>query len=257
MFETILYEVNNGVAWIRLNRPDKLNAFIGQMNKEIAKALKQSSRDKEVRAVVITGEGRAFCSGQDLSEVSEDMDHGEVLRNNYGPMVKELAACEKPVIAAVNGVAAGAGMSLALACDFRLLSEKASFVEAFIHVGLIPDSGNLYYLTRLVGHAKAMELAVFGEKITADKAQELGLANKVIPMDDWESEVRAYAERLANMPTKAIGLIKRYLNESYDPSLEEYLEKEAYGQRVAGQSEDHREGVDAFLEKRKPVFQGK
>ncbi|WP_421383826.1 enoyl-CoA hydratase-related protein [Bacillus salacetis] len=257
MFETILYEVSNGVAWIRMNRPDKLNAFIAQMNAEIAKALKQSSRDEAVRAVVITGEGRAFCSGQDLSEVTEDMDHGEVLRNHYGPMVKELAACEKPVIAAVNGVAAGAGMSLALACDFRLLSEKASFVEAFIHVGLVPDSGNLYYLTRLVGHAKALELAVFGEKITAEKAEQLGLANKVIGLDDWEAEVKAYAEKLASMPTKAIGLIKRYLNESYNSSLEEYLEKEAYGQRIAGQSSDHREGVTAFMEKRKPVFQGK
>ncbi|MCP3738385.1 enoyl-CoA hydratase-related protein [Rossellomorea sp. BNER] len=257
MFETISYEVRDRVAWITMKRPDKLNAFIKQMNQEIQKAFKQAGRDEEVRAVVITGEGRAFCSGQDLSEVDENMNLGDVLRNYYGPMVKEIAQCEKPIIAAVNGVAAGAGMSLALACDFRLLSEKASFVEAFIHVGLIPDAGNLYYLTRLVGRAKALELAVLGEKVSAEKAKELGLATEVISLDEWDEKVEAFAIRLANMPTKAIGLIKRYLNESDKDDLHEYLEKEAYGQRIAGLTEDHREGVTAFMEKRKPEFKGK
>ncbi|XXM74399.1 enoyl-CoA hydratase-related protein [Lysinibacillus sphaericus] len=257
MYETIKYEVRNHVAWITLNRPDKLNAFIRQLNLEVAKAVKESSRDKGVRAVVITGEGRAFCSGQDLSEVDEEMDHGEVLRNNYGPMVKEIEACEKPVIAAVNGVAAGAGFSLALACDFRIVSEKASFVQAFVHVGLVPDTGNLYYLTNLVGYAKALELAVFGEKITADQAEKLGLVTKIIPVEGWQEETTAFAERIASMPTKAIGLMKRLLKGSHDISFNEYLEKEAFAQRIAGQTQDHREGVTAFLEKRRPAFHGK
>ncbi len=257
MFETIKYEVNNHVAWITLNRPDKLNAFIRQLNQEVQKAVKESARNEEVRAIVITGEGRAFCSGQDLSEVDESMDHGDVLRNNYGPMVMEIEKCEKPVIAAVNGVAAGAGFSLALACDFRLVSEKASFVQAFVHVGLVPDSGNLYYLSNILGYAKALELAVFGEKITAEQAEKLGLVTKRISVDQWQEETSAFAERLASMPTKAIGLMKRLLKGSHDLSFPEYLEKEAHAQRIAGLTNDHREGVIAFMEKRKPAFHGK
>lgn len=257
MFETVLYEVKNSVAYLSLNRPDKLNAFTEQLNKELQMAVKQASRDENVRAVVITGEGRAFCSGEDLAGVNENMDHGEVLRKRYNPMVMELDKCEKPVIAAINGVAAGAGMSLALACDFRLASEKASFVEAFIHVGLVPDAGNLYYLPRLVGHAKALELAVLGEKISALDAKDFGLVTKVIPLENWQEEVTAFAERLANMPTIAIGLIKRQLKASWHSSLEECLERDAQGQRIAGLTADHIEGVRAFMEKRKPVFTGK
>lgn len=256
MFETVLYDVRNQVAYITLNRPDKLNAFTEQLNKEIQAAIKNASRDKGVRALVLTGAGRAFCSGEDLSGVSEDMDHGEVLRRRYNPMLLELERCEKPVIAAVNGVAAGAGMSLALACDFRIASEKASFVEAFIHVGLVPDAGNLYYLPRLIGHAKAMELAVFGEKLPADKAKELGLVTEVLPLEEWNEGVSAFAERLATMPTKAIGLIKRNLKASWHSDLEGFLERDAQSQRIAGLSNDHKEGVQAFLEKRKPVFKG-
>ncbi|MBY6052693.1 enoyl-CoA hydratase-related protein [Cytobacillus firmus] len=257
MFETVKYEVGNGVAWITLNRPDKLNAFTEQLNKEVQHSVKQASRDKEVRCLVITGEGRAFCSGQDLQGVNEDMDHGEVLRQFYNPMVMEIHRCEKPIIAAVNGVAAGAGMSLALACDFRLLSEKASFLEAFIHVGLMPDAGNLYFLPKLIGHAKAMELAVLGEKINAEEAKELGLATKVIPMEQWQAEITAFAERLASMPTAAIAVIKKNLKASWDSTLEESLERDAQGQRIAGLTLDHKEGVAAFMQKRKPVFQGK
>lgn len=256
MFETVLYEVRNQVAYITLNRPDKLNAFTQQLNKELQLAIKNASRDKSVRALVITGAGRAFCSGEDLSGVTEDMDHGEVLRKRYNPMLHELDRCEKPVIAAVNGVAAGAGMSLALACDLRIASEKASFVEAFIHVGLVPDAGNLYYLPRLIGHAKAMELAVFGEKVPAEKAKELGLVTEVIRLEEWDEKVAAFAERLANMPTKAIGLIKRSLKASWHSNLEEFLEKDAQSQRIAGQTADHKEGVLAFREKRKAVFKG-
>ena len=256
MYKTIRYEVIDGVAWLYLNRPDKLNAFIAQMNHEVKDAVKVATSDDEVRCLVITGEGRAFCSGQDLSEVDEDMDHGQVLRDYYGPMIRQIRQCEKPIIAAVNGVAAGAGFSLALACDFRLVSDRASFVNAFIHVGLIPDSGNLFYLTQLVGHLKALELSVLGEKVSAKHAVEMGLANRLVSVDVWEEEVSAFAIRLATLPTKAIGLIKRSLKATSELSFEDYLEREAQGQRIAGLTKDHREGVNAFLEKRKPVFAG-
>ncbi|WP_017753437.1 enoyl-CoA hydratase-related protein [Calidifontibacillus oryziterrae] len=256
MFETIKFEVTSGVAWLTLNRPDKLNAFTEQMNTEIVRALKDVARNPEVRCLVITGEGRAFCAGEDLGSLGEETNHGEILRNRYNPMIKQLATLEKPVIAAINGVAAGAGLSLALACDFRLASEKASLVEAFIHIGLIPDSGNLYYLPRLVGQAKALELAMLGEKISANEAKSIGLVTKVIPLESWHDEVSSFAEKLANMPTKAIGLIKRYVNDSWDSDLIEMLEKEAVGQRAAGVTNDHKEGVAAFLEKRKPQFHG-
>ncbi|QED47680.1 enoyl-CoA hydratase-related protein [Cytobacillus dafuensis] len=257
MYETIKYEIRKSVAWITLNRPEKLNAFTEQVNREVQQSIKKANKDPEVRCLVITGEGRAFCSGQDLDGVLEDMNHGEVLRKHYNPMVLELYKCEKPVIAAVNGVAAGAGMSLALACDFRLLSEKASFIEAFIHVGLVPDAGNLYYLPKLIGYAKALELAVLGDKISAHDAENLGLATKVIPLERWTEEVALFAERLASMPTVAIGLIKKNLKSSWNLTLEESLEKDAQAQRIAGLTSDHIEGVKSFMEKRKPVFLGK
>ncbi|WP_026690061.1 enoyl-CoA hydratase-related protein [Alteribacter aurantiacus] len=256
-FETILYRVENKVAWLTLNRPDKLNAFTEQMNKEIIKALRTAGKDPDVRAVVFIGSGRAFSSGEDLAGVTEETDHAEFLRKRYNPMIKEMAALEKPIISAVNGVAAGAGMSLALASDFRLASEKATFVEAFIHIGLVPDSGTLYYLPRLVGHAKAMELAVFGDKVPASKGKELGLVNEVYSHEEFETKVKEYAERLANMPTKAIGLIKRYLYKSWDYDLAEMLEFEAFAQRTAGKTQDHHEGMKAFFAKRQPSYSGK
>lgn len=257
MFETIYYEIRNHVAWITLNRPEKLNAFNEKLNKEVELAVKNASKDSHVRCLVITGEGRAFCSGQDLEGVLEHMDHGEVIRKRYNPMVLAINACEKPVVAAVNGVAAGAGMSLALACDFRLLSDKASFIQSFIHVGLVPDAGNLYYLPKLIGHAKALELAIFGEKISASDAYNIGLATKVIHNQNWSEEVEQFSQRLANMPTKAIGMIKKNLKASWSSSLQESLERDAQSQRIAGLTTDHMEGVKAFMEKREPHFQGK
>ncbi|KGX90195.1 enoyl-CoA hydratase-related protein [Pontibacillus marinus] len=257
MYETILYNVDQGVATITLNRPDSLNAFTKQLNDDVRKAVKQASGDSDVRCIVITGAGRAFCSGQDLKDVGESADFGEVLRNNYHPMVREIERCEKPVIAAVNGVAAGAGFSLALACDFRIASEKSSFIQAFIHIGLVPDAANLYYLPKLIGEAKTMELAVLGDKISAETAQQYGLLTKLVSSDNWEDEVNAFAGRLAAMPTKAIGLIKRSIKASWNITFDEYLEKEAYGQRIAGLTDDFEEGVQAFIDKRKPAFQGK
>lgn len=257
MFETVTYEVRGNTAWLTLNRPEKLNAFNAQLNKDVQKAVKEASKDPNIRVIVLTGAGRAFCSGQDLEGVDEQTNLGDVLRTLYNPMVLEIEKCEKPIIAAVNGVAAGAGMSLALACDFRIASDKASFLQAFIHVGLIPDAGNLYFLPRLVGHAKALELAVLGEKIPAEEALRLGLVTRLAPADYFLEETAAFAERLAALPTKAIGLIKRNLKASWHENLEEFLERDAQGQRIAGQTEDHREGVEAFLSKRKPVFRGR
>ncbi|WP_270182479.1 enoyl-CoA hydratase-related protein [Alkalihalobacillus sp. CinArs1] len=256
MYETIEYETRDRIAWIRLNRPDKMNAFTMVMNKEVQEAVERGEANEDVRCIVITGNGRAFCAGQDLNGVDEGLDHGDVLRSAYNPMVKQVVNCEKPVVAAVNGVAAGAGMSLALACDFRLAHENASFIEAFVHVGLVPDSGSMYFLPRLIGHAKALELAMLGDKVSASNAKELGMVNDVYEHDAWEEKVSKFAARLSNLPPKAVSLIKEGMAKSWDSSLEEVLEFEAEAQRKAGRTNDHHEGVKAFIEKRRPVFQG-
>jgi 2-(1,2-epoxy-1,2-dihydrophenyl)acetyl-CoA isomerase len=256
MYETIQYMNVDGVATITLARPDTLNAFNRTMTREITAAVKEAGKDNRVRCLVFTGAGRGFCSGQDLSDVDENMDHGQVLREQYGPMIKQIMSLEKPVVAAVNGVAAGAGFSLALACDFRLASEKSSFLNAFINIGLIPDSGNLYFLQNLIGYSKAAELSILGERISAEKALELGLVTKVIPTESWDEETIKFTEYLAKLPTKAVGLIKRNLKQVNSLSFEEYLEAEAQGQRIAGLTEDHQEGVQACIEKRKPIFIG-
>jgi|SRR5690625_3175157 len=257
MFETIQYIVKKRTAWITLNRPDKLNAINEQMNIEITKAIKEVKRDETVRCLVITGSGRAFSAGEDLGGLEDDTDYANILRERYHPMLKELATLEKPVVAAINGTAAGSGMSLALASDFRLVSEKASFIESFIHIGLVPDSGNLYYLPMLVGQAKALELAILGEKVSAQEAKKLGLATKVLNEEEFHEQVSMFSDQLADKPTKAIGLIKRYLQESWELNLDQLLEKEAYAQQIAGNTSDHKEGVEAFMTKRKPVFNGR
>lgn len=256
MFDTIIYEVKDSAAWITLNRPKKLNSFNETMHFEMLKALKTAENDQNVRAIVLTGAGRAFSAGQDLAEVDDTIDYGVLLRNRYNPIIQKIAGIGKPVIAAVNGTAAGAGFSLALAADFRLVSEKATFLNAFIHIGLVPDSGNTYYLPRMVGHAKALELMMLGEKVDAEEAARLGIATQVIPAQGWEKEIAAFVGKLASMPTRALALIKESLLQSWSSSLEEVLEGEAHAQRLAGQSNDHQEGVKAFLEKRKPAFKG-
>lgn len=259
MYETILYEVKDGVATLTLNRPDKLNSFTEQMNTEIVKVCKEVAKNDEIRTLLITGSGRAFCAGEDLDSVSgeQEINHGEFLRKRYNPMMMQIHQLEKPVVAAVNGAAAGAGFSLALACDFRVASSKASFIEAFIHIGLVPDSGSSYFLPRLIGLGKALELAILGEKISAEKAQELGLVYQVSEPDQLMDDARALTKRLASMPTKAIGLIKRSMHKGIASSIEEALEYEAYAQEIAGKTKDHKEGVASFIEKRKPVFEGK
>ncbi|GAB3043743.1 enoyl-CoA hydratase-related protein [Virgibacillus ainsalahensis] len=256
MYETLKYEINNQVGWLTLNRPEKLNAFTEQMNKEVIQALKSFQKDAEVRAIVITGKGKAFSSGEDLSGLHADVDHREMILTRYKPMMEQLAKVEKPTIAVINGAAAGAGFSFALACDFRIASEKASFIQAFINIGLIPDSGSLYYLPRIIGMAKALELTMLGEKVKANKAKEYGLVTKVVSQDTLEEETQAFAENLASKPTKAIGLIKRYMQQSFETPLDEMLDNEAYGQKIAGTTEDYKEGVTAFFEKRQSEYKG-
>lgn len=257
MYHTILFEVKENVAVLTLNRADKLNSFTEEMNKEITKACKEVARNSEIRALLISGAGKAFCAGQDLTDINEGINHGDFLRQRYNPMIMAIHQLEKPVIAAVNGAAAGAGFSLALACDFRLASMKASFLEAFIHIGLVPDSGSSYFLPRIVGLSKALELAVLGEKISAEKALGLGLVSQLSEPEQLEEEAFQFAKRLAGMPTKAIGLIKKAMHKGFNSSLEETLEYEAYAQEIAGKSYDHKEGVTAFMEKRKASFEGK
>ncbi|GEB32455.1 MULTISPECIES: enoyl-CoA hydratase-related protein [Brevibacillus] len=258
MYETILYEVSEGVAIVTLNRPDKFNAFTEVMHKEIIAALKQAQKDDAVRCILLTGAGRAFNAGQDLSEVSGgDVDFGGFLRERYNPMILQMHKTEKPIVAAVNGVAAGAGMSVALACDIRLASEKASFVNAFVGIGLVPDSGGCYFLPRIVGIGKALELAMTGEKVSAQEALGIGLVNQVYPAESFMEDALAYARKLAALPTRAIGLIKRAMYKGLEMGLEETLAYEAYAQEAAGSTADHKEGVAAFMEKRAPRFTGR
>ncbi|MCP3905208.1 MAG: 2-(1,2-epoxy-1,2-dihydrophenyl)acetyl-CoA isomerase [Planctomycetes bacterium] len=261
-YDTLTVDTTDHVATITLDRPDVFNAFSDQLTTDLAGALKQAQRDRDVRVVVITGAGKAFSSGQDLGELKERYVPGYVpelsrdIRKRYNPIIKQVCGMPKPVIAAVNGVAAGAGCSLALACDLRIASEHATFIEVFVNVGLIPDSGSSYFLPRLVGHARAMELCCTGRKVKAEEAERLGLVNKVVPAGELMDETMKLASSLAAMPAKAIALTKRLFNQSLGNDLDGQLEAEAYAQETAGLTADHMEGVTAFLEKRKPEFKG-
>lgn len=260
---TITLDVAKHVATITLNRPDVLNAFNDDVSREFIDTLKQVARDDDVRVVILTGSGRAFSSGQDLGDLEAKYVPGHVpafgedLKKRYDPWVKLIRTMEKPVIAAVNGVAAGAGCSLALACDIRIASEHAKFIEVFVNVGLVPDSASTWTLPRLVGLGRAMELCMTGRPVKADEALAIGMVNQVVPADDLESAAATMAERLASLPTRAISLTKRLLNESFERTLSEQLDAESFAQETAGQTADHFEGVTAFLQKRTPSFTGK
>ncbi len=262
-YETLIVDSADSICTITMNRPEVYNALNDKLTYELQDALKSADRDAAARVVILTGAGKAFCSGQDLGDLKEKYVPGYVphlgddLRKRYNPIVKRIREMEKPVIAAVNGVAAGAGLSFALACDIRIASEAASFIEVFINVGLIPDSGSTFMLPRLVGLAKAMELCLTGDKVSAAEAHRIGLVNTVVPADALMEETHKVAARLSGLPARGIALTKRLLNESFDNDLLEQLEAEAFAQETAGMTEDHFEGVVAFVEKRKPTFKGK
>lgn len=247
---------DGSVMTITLNRPDVLNAINKAMHDSLAAALKEA-RSTDVRAVVLTGAGRGFCVGQDLTEFSEAAgDIAERLRGTYHPNILAIRALEKPVIAAVNGPAAGAGLSFACACDLRIASESASFIPAFINIGLVPDSGGTFFVTRLLGYARAFEWLTSGRKLSAAEAHGWGLVSQVVEPDSLAAVAADLAARLAAMPTLAIGMTKRLLDNAAGSTLEEQLEREAQLQAAATRTDDFREGVAAFLEKRKPEFKG-
>lgn len=258
-YSTVLYEVKRGTAWVTLHRPEVLNAFNEQLTTDLHNALKEAEQDELVRCVVISGSGRGFCSGQDLKshQGEERRSLKESLERRYNPIIRRIRNMQKPIIAMINGVAAGAGASLALACDMRIMAESASLIEAFIRIGLVPDSGSHWFLIRQVGMAKAFELSALGDSVDSQNALNLGLVNMVVPDDGLREETERVANRFAEGPTKAIGLIKRALNKAAHSDLETILEYEAYLQEIASLTEDHREGIRAFFEKRKPVYRGK
>ncbi|MFM9838642.1 MAG: enoyl-CoA hydratase/isomerase family protein [Cyclobacteriaceae bacterium] len=256
--EFLKYEVKEGVATISLNRPEVYNALNDGITYELQDALKAVAKDDQVRVVVLTGEGKAFCSGQDLKDSAKQAKRSflDSLHKRYNPIISAMRNLPKPIIGRVNGVAAGAGCSLALACDVIVASEEATLIEVFINIGLVPDSGSAYFLPRLIGMAKAFELCSRGNKVKAKEAFEMGLVNKVVSAAELDAAVKEYTDYYSSAPTKAIGLIKKMLNKSATSTLDEMLEYEAYCQEIAGAAYDHKEGVQAFLEKRKPVFMG-
>jgi len=251
------YEVVNGVAWIRLNRPESLNAVNGELRRALADAVKRADRDDEAKVVVVTGEGRAFCAGADVREFGSVRGSVEDIRGEYEFLLGRLHGMPKPTIAALNGVAAGIGASIALVCDLRYAVPQASFVEAFVKIGLTVDGGASWLLPRLIGTGKALEMCYTGDPLGAEEAARLGLVNRVLEPAELEPFVRQLAERLAAGPTKALGAIKRSVAYSMQATLEEAMEFEFHLQAAQMRNEDHREGVTAFLEKRQPRFQGR
>jgi 2-(1,2-epoxy-1,2-dihydrophenyl)acetyl-CoA isomerase len=262
VYETILCEKNRGVMTIALNRPEKLNAFDGRMHEELHDALDKAAADDEIRCVMLRGEGRGFSAGADLK--SEDLsrqdadapDLGEYLRRTYSQTIKKITVMEKPVVAALHGPVYGAGVGIALACDLRVAAESARFSVAFIKIGLIPDAGVSFFLPRVVGLGRAMEMSMLGEAVDAEEAYRIGLVNTVVAEESLEEETAALATRLAAMPTRALGGIKQALYASFESDLETALEREAVGQALCGRTADHEEGVAAFFAKREPHFTG-
>ncbi|MBN2560634.1 MAG: enoyl-CoA hydratase/isomerase family protein [Phycisphaerae bacterium] len=248
---------------ITLNRPDVLNAFNGDLIAATEQAVREADEDEAVRCLVITGAGRAFCSGQDLTELAnrhesgEPIDLGQRLCKEYHPIIARIRTMEKPVLASVNGAAIGAGCSLALACDLRIAAESASFVEGFINVGLVPGSGSTFMLPRLVGVSRALELAFTGRKVPPSEALQMGLVNRVVPDAELRAESMKLAQKLAGQPTRAIGLTKRAINAAWTSDLTTQLDLEAELQAIASHTPDHRERVLAFIKKRDPRFDGR
>jgi 2-(1,2-epoxy-1,2-dihydrophenyl)acetyl-CoA isomerase len=255
---SILFSINNGVALITLNRPDKLNAFNREMALLLQSKLDECASIHEVRCVYITGSGKGFSAGQDLAEVTDPNgpSMSQILGEHYNPIVKKIRHMPKPVIAAVNGVAAGAGANIALCCDIVLATATASFIQAFSRIGLIPDSGGTYFLPRLVGWQKASALAILGDKVSAEEAEKMGMIYKVLADNIFATESILLAEKLAQMPTRSIALTKHAFNQSFTQNFEEQLILEDKFQQEAALTYDYREGVEAFLQKRNPIFKG-
>ena len=258
MNETVLRSASDGVLTLTLNRPEALNSFTVEMKEELLAALKGAARDRDVRVVVLTGAGRAFSAGQDLKERQAPgvADLGAELRLRYNTIILAMRRLEKPIIGAINGVAAGAGISVAMACDIIIASENATFIEAFLRVGLVPDTGSTWFLPRLVGPARAAEMMFTADPVDATTAERIGLVNRVVPADRLMDEAGALAARLAKSAPIALALAKRALNRAFDTTLDEALDYEAQLQSIAGRSSDHKEGVAAFVEKRAPDFRG-
>ena len=260
-FKTIEFNVDSGFATLTLNRPDRLNSFTIEMHEEVRTAMQKVHEDASIRCLVITANGRGFCAGQDLSDraVSTEggvPDLGESIEKYYNPLIESIMGLPKPVICAVNGVAAGAGASIALACDIVLAARSASFIQVFCKIGLVPDSGGTWNLPRAVGLARAKGLALLGDKLPAEQAEDWGLIWRCVDDDDLQFEARRLAAHFATQPTRGLGMIKKLLHESAANTLPEQLELEESTQRMLGQSHDYQEGVAAFLEKRPPEFKG-
>ncbi len=259
MNQSILLKIENQIATITLNRPEVFNSFNREMALLLQKTLDECEVNNDVRAIVLTGNGNAFCAGQDLKEVTNpELNPGfkKILEEHYNPIITKIRHIEKPIIAAVNGVAAGAGANIALACDVVIAHENVSFIQAFSLIGLIPDSAGTFFLPRLIGFQKASALAMLGDKISAQEAERLGMIYKYVPLEEFEGSVEKLAIKMANMPTKALGLIKQSLNASITNNLEQQLALESKNQIEAASTNDYAEGVAAFIEKRKPNFKG-
>ncbi len=257
-FETILFSLDDGVARLTLNRPDRLNSFTVQMHGEVAQALEQAST---ARVLVLTGAGRGFCAGQDLSDRAvapggDGVDLGESLENRYNPLIRKLTSLPMPVICAVNGVAAGAGANIALACDIVIAAKSAKFIQSFANIGLIPDSGGTSTLPRLAGQARALGLALTGEPLTAERAEAWGMIWKCVDDDKLGAEVDLLAAKFASAPTRGLALTKQLIRESGARTLDAQLDVERDAQRTLGRTSDYKEGVGAFMEKRQPKFTG-
>lgn len=254
----IKFEIKDKVAVITLDRPEKFNSFIREMALALQEKLKQCAEDASIRAILLTGSGKAFCAGQDLGEAIDPNgpELSKIVSEHYNPIIELIRSIEKPVVCAVNGVAAGAGANIALSCDITLAAESSSFIQAFSKIGLIPDSGGTFFLPRIIGMQKATTLMMLGDKVSAKEAEEMGMIYKAVGDEELEESAFKLASKLANMPTKGLGLTKRALNKSYSNDLTTQLQLEDELQTLAGNSYDYNEGVNAFLEKRKPVFKG-
>ncbi len=254
----IQFEIINNVGKITLNRPGKYHSFIKDMAIQLQNILDKCNENKSIRAIMITATGKAFCAGQDLAEATDKNGPSltEIVENHYNPIIRKIRNIEKPVVAAVNGVAAGAGASLALCCDIVLCNENATFIQAFSKIGLIPDSAATFFLPRLIGMQRATALMMSAEPIVASEALKMGMIYKIFSNDKFESSSLDFVSKLSQMPTKGLGLTKRLLNSSYSNNLEEQLEMEKQCQEIAGKTNDFDEGVQAFLDKRKPNFKG-